>query len=71
MDKDCIALGKRLKQIRIEKGYKRAEDFALSNGISRSQYDRYEKGGNITFVTLCRVLRRLDVTLEELFCEGF
>ena len=71
MDKDCVVLGKRLKEIRIAKGYRIAEHFALSNGIARSQYDRYEKGGNITFVTLCRVLRRLDVTLEELFCEGF
>lgn len=67
MDKNCVALGKRLKEIRIAKGYRRAEDFALSNGISRCQYDRYEKGGNMTFVTLCRILRKLDVGLEEVF----
>ena len=70
MDKDCIALGKRLKEIRISKGYKSAEEFALTNGIGRSQYIRYEKGYNMNYTTLCRIVRKLGVTLEEVFC-GF
>jgi len=61
---------KRLKEIRIAKGYHNYEQFAFKNDISRSQYGRYENGQDIRFSSLCKVLKALDVTFEEFF-EGF
>lgn len=39
--------GKRLKQIRKQKGYTNYEHFAYRNGFNRVQYGRYENGANI------------------------
>ena len=64
-------LGERLKYYRKFKGYTNYEHFAYDLGISRSQYGKYEKGGNIKFSTLCRILEFLDVTLKEFFENGF
>jgi transcriptional regulator with XRE-family HTH domain len=60
-------LGKRIKQLRKAKGYKNYEQFAFEHCISRSQYGRYEKGQDIRFTSLCKVLKALDVTFEEFF----
>jgi len=60
---------KRLKEIRIAKGYHNYEQFAFKNDISRSQYGRYENGQDIRFSSLCKVLKALDVTFEEFFKE--
>ena len=60
-------LGKRFKELRIEKGYPNYEQFAFQNNISRSQYGRYENGQDIRFSSLCKVLKALDVTFEEFF----
>ena len=65
------ALGERLKYYRKLKGYTNYEHFAYDLGISRSQYGKYEKGGNIKFSTLCRILEFLDVTLKDFFENGF
>jgi transcriptional regulator with XRE-family HTH domain len=46
-------MGKRLKEIRINKGYTSYEDFALEHGIARMQYWRLETGkSNPTIKTL-------------------
>jgi transcriptional regulator with XRE-family HTH domain len=63
-------LSKRLKEIRIAKGFNNYEQFAFKNDISRSQYGRYENGQDMRFSSLCRVLKALDITLAEFF-EGF
>jgi len=60
-------LGKRLQELRKAKGYPNYEQFAFQNNISRSQYGRYEKGQDIRFSTMCRVLKALDITFEEFF----
>lgn len=65
------ALGYRLKQLRKENGYSNYEHFAYEIGISRSQYGKYENGGNIKFTTLCKILKHLNVSLEDFFSEGF
>ncbi|MEP0264211.1 helix-turn-helix transcriptional regulator [Dokdonia sp.] len=62
--------GKRLKELRKAKGYENYEQFAFKNNISRSQYGRYEKGQDIRFSSICKVLKALDVTFEEFF-KGF
>jgi len=70
-EKELIALGQRLKHFRKLKGYSNYEHLAYDVGISRSQYGKYENGGNIKFTTLYKILNHLNVTLEEFFKEGF
>lgn len=64
-------LAKRLKELRKAKGYNNYELFAFENGISRSQYGKYEKGSDIRFSTLLKVLDALDISLKDFFAEGF
>ena len=64
-------LGDRLRYFRKLKGYSNYEHLAYDIGISRSQYGKYENGGNIKFTTLCKILNHLNVSLEEFFKEGF
>ncbi len=64
-------LAKRLKALRKEKGYTSHEAFAFDVGISRTQYNKYERGFDIRFTTLVRIVTHLEMTLEEFFSEGF
>lgn len=64
-------LGERLRYYRKLRGYSNYEHLAYDVGISRSQYGKYEIGGNIKFTTLCKILNHLNVSLEEFFKEGF
>ncbi|RZM18299.1 MAG: XRE family transcriptional regulator [Pedobacter sp.] len=61
----------RLKKLRIEKGFSNYEHFANESGISRTQYGKYEVGENLKILTLNKILRHLDVSLQEFFAEGF
>lgn len=64
-------LGKRLKEIRIARGYTNYEQFAFDNEIPRAQYGRYEKGQDLRFSSLTKVLKALNISLEEFFSKGF
>lgn len=64
-------LGKRIKDLRIKKGYTNYEYFAFEHNIGRAQYGKYETGGNIQFNTLVKILKALDITLKDFFSEGF
>lgn len=64
-------LGKRIKQLRIAKGYSSYEYFAYENEISRAQYGRYEKGEDLRFSTLAKVINALGITMKDFFSEGF
>jgi len=64
-------LGERIRQIRISKGYTSYEYFAYDNNISRAQFGRYERGEDMRFSTLMRIIEAFDMTLEEFFSEGF
>lgn len=64
-------LGNRLKYFRKLKGYTNYEHLAYDVGISRSQYGKYENGGNIKFTTLCKILKHLDISLKDFFSKGF
>jgi transcriptional regulator with XRE-family HTH domain len=64
-------LGRRIKQLRIAKGYSNYEHFAYELGMSRSQYGKYETGHNLNYLTLHRIVEGLGMTLQEFFCEGF
>lgn len=64
-------LATRIKAIRKEKGYTSYEKFAIQHDINRMQYWRYEKGEDLRFSSLVRVISAFDMTLEEFFAEGF
>jgi ribosome-binding protein aMBF1 (putative translation factor) len=64
-------LGERIKQLRIEKGYTSYEYFAYEHNISRAQFGRYERGEDLRFSSLLKVINALDISLEEFFGEDF
>ncbi|MGG5209233.1 helix-turn-helix domain-containing protein [Chryseobacterium sp. MIQD13] len=64
-------LGKRIKEIRIAQGYSSYEYFAYEHNISRAQYGRYEKGEDLRFSTLAKVISAFGMTMNEFFAEGF
>lgn len=71
IDVDLILLGERIKALRIKAGYSSYEIFAYDIGIHRVQVGRYEKGQNLNYLTLLKLVRAFDMTLEEFFSEGF
>lgn len=60
-------ISERLKEIRKEKGFTNYEHIAFELGMSRSAYWRLENGANFNLKTLIKVLRLLNVSLEEFF----
>ncbi len=62
-------LGKRIKELRKNKGYSSALDFALENDVSFTQMARWETGKNMTFESLCKLSESFDLPLSELL-EG-
>lgn len=64
-------LGARLKALRIKKGYTNYEYFAYDHGLGRSQYGKYEQGGNIQFDTLIKIIAIHGLSVKEFFSEGF
>lgn len=72
-DKDVVLkqLGQRIKSLRIKKGYTSYEYFAYEHNISRAQFGRYERGEDLRFSTLIKIVSAFNMTLEEFFSEGF
>ncbi|SDD13434.1 Helix-turn-helix domain-containing protein [Algoriphagus faecimaris] len=64
-------LAARIKQLRIQKGYTSYEYFAYDHNIPRAQYGRYEKGEDLKFSSLLKILKGLDISIKEFFDEGF
>ena len=64
-------LGERIRQLRIQKGYTSYEYFAYEHEISRAQFGRYERGEDLRFSTLVKIINAMDLTLDEFFGEGF
>ena len=71
IEADLKKLGKRIKALRIAKGYTSHEIFAYENKINRTQYGRYERGEDLRYSSLLRIIYALDMTVEEFFGEGF
>ncbi len=71
VDKDLKRLGKRIQQLRIAKGYTSYEYFAYDHEISRTQFGRYERGEDLRYSSLLRVVKALGVSLEQFFGKGF
>jgi transcriptional regulator with XRE-family HTH domain len=68
---DFKKLGDRIKSLRIQKGYTNYEYFAFEHNISRSQFGRYERGEDLRYSSLLKVVRAFGMTMEEFFSEGF
>ena len=69
--KEISKLAKRIKSLRIKKGYSSYENFAFDKGIHRAQFGRYETGTDMQYTSLLKVAKAFDMTLEEFFSEGF
>jgi transcriptional regulator with XRE-family HTH domain len=70
-DKTLQQMGERIKQLRIQKGYTSYEYFAYDHNISRAQFGRYEKGQDLRFSSLIKILNAFNISLQEFFSEGF
>ncbi len=68
---ELLALANRIKDLRIKAGYTSYEVFAYEKNIPRAQYGRYEKGQNLTYLTLLKITEAFDISMEEFFSEGF
>lgn len=66
-----VKLGKRIKELREQKGYTNFEHFAYDHGFARTQYNRYEKGEDMRFSTLMRLIESFEMTPKEFFEDGF
>lgn len=64
-------LAARIKGLRIQQGYSNYETFAYEHNLPRAQYGRYEKGEDLRFSSLIKVIHAFDITIEEFFSEGF
>lgn len=70
-DPIVITLGARIKELRIAKGYTNYENFAYDHDIPRSQFGRYEKGEDLRFTSLVKILQAFNISPEEFFDERF
>ena len=70
-EEDLKKLAKRIRMLRQGKCYSNYEDFAYVNDLPRAQYGRYEKGEDLKFSSLMKVIRALDVSIKEFFSDGF
>ena len=65
--KYLISLGKRIKEIRLEKKISQTE-IAYRCGFDKSNYNTIESGKrNPTIISLLKITKALDITLIELF----
>jgi hypothetical protein len=71
VDVELVKLGARIKQLRRAQGYSNMDFFASEHGFPRSQYARYEKGQDLQYSTLMKVLYAFDISISEFFSEGF
>ena len=69
--KDLIKLGKRIKELRFKEGYTNYEYFAYEHDFPRAQFGRYEKGEDLRYSSLLKVIRAFGMTPKEFFGEGF
>ena len=66
-------LSKRIKAVRIEKGFKSYELFAYDIEISRAGMSKYEAGtfDDIRMRTLLKIIDGLEMSPKEFFSNGF
>ncbi|MDB5003883.1 MAG: helix-turn-helix domain protein [Mucilaginibacter sp.] len=64
-------LGNRIKNLRVKAGFTNYEYFAYKHEIPRAQFGRYERGEDLRYTSLLKVIKALDITIKEFFSEGF
>lgn len=69
--KEILLLAKRIKELRVQKGYSNYEYFAYENDIPRAQYGRYENGEDLRFSSLIKIINAFNITPKEFFSKGF
>jgi transcriptional regulator with XRE-family HTH domain len=69
MDQDIFfkLVGKKIRELRIEKGYPAYDSFAFSKELPRHNVLRAEQGKSITTTTLIKIINALEVSPEEFF----
>jgi hypothetical protein len=67
---DLDMIGKRIKDLRIKKGYSNYEYFAYEHDLPRAQYGRYENGEDMRLSSLLKVVKAFDMSLKEFFSRG-
>jgi transcriptional regulator with XRE-family HTH domain len=70
-ERELQNIGKRIREMRIAKGYSSHETFAYDHEFSRSQINGYERGKDIRLSTLLRILHALDINPREFFDSDF
>lgn len=71
IDKDLVKkLGTRIRNLRVKAGYTSQEIFSYECGIPRAQYARYEKGSNMTMLSLQKIITFHNLTWAEFFSES-
>jgi transcriptional regulator with XRE-family HTH domain len=70
-EEDIKRLANRIRDLRQKKGYSNYESFAYENDLPRAQYGRYEKGEDMKYSSLLKVIKALGMTPKEFFSEGF
>jgi len=68
---DLKRLGDRIKSLRVKAGFTNYEYFAYKHEIPRAQFGRYERGEDLRYSSLLKVIRAFGITVEEFFSEGF
>ncbi|MBX2985159.1 MAG: XRE family transcriptional regulator [Bacteroidia bacterium] len=70
-DKETLEkIGQKIKNLRLGKGYRSYETFAVAHDIDRKYYWSIEKGRNISLVYLKRILDIHELTFEEFFKDS-
>lgn len=64
-------IGRKLKELRIKKGYSNYENFAYDFGLNRANYGKYERGANMRVSTLIKILECHNLTLQDFFTDCF
>jgi hypothetical protein len=67
LDSRILAIAKRIRELRVKKGYTSYEKFAFDNDLSRVGYGNHEKGRNIRMSSLLRIIDIHGITLEQFF----
>jgi transcriptional regulator with XRE-family HTH domain len=71
VDDQIVKLGNRIKELRKAKGFSNYEFFAYENRIGRSQYGRYEKGMDMQFSSIIKLIQMHGISVKDFFSEGF
>jgi predicted transcriptional regulator len=64
-------LGERIRSLRIKNGYTNYENFAFENDIPRAQFGRYERGEDLRYSSLIKIIKAFRISVKEFFSEGF